>query len=363
MPVGRPTVAIVLTEEEKSSMLSIVRASSQPQGFVRRVQIVLAAAEGLSNTQISERLKVSQNTVGKWRRRYCEHGLAGLRDLPRPGCPCIHDDEQVAKVIKTALESKPPGGATHWSVRSMAAHTGISKTMVHVWFVRFGIQPHRQRHFKVSNDPQFVDKVRDIVGLYRKPPDNAVVLCVDEKTQVQALERTQPMLPMGLNHIEGMTHDYKRHGTTTLFAALDVANGNVLTQCRKRHRHQEFLSFLRLIDANVPRNLDVHLVLDNYCTHKHSKVKAWLARRPRFKVHYTPTYASWLNQVECWFSIITRQAIRRGSFTSVRQLMAMIRLFVKNYNEKATPFVWVATAESILAKLKRLYQVIYRTAH
>ena len=308
-------------------------------------------------------MKLNKMTVGKWRQRYLAQGIQGLCDRPRPGGFRVYDDKQVARVIKTALESKPPKGTTHWSVRSRAAHTGISKSTVHTWFVRFGIQPHRQRHFKVSNDPQFVDKVRDIVGLYLQPPDNALVLCVDEKTQVQALERTQPMLPMGLNHIEGMTHDYKRHGTTTLFAALDLANGKVLTQCRKHHRHQEFLPFLRLIDANVPKHLDVHLVIDNYCTHKHSKVKDWLARWPRFKVHCTPTYASWLNQVECWFGIITRKAIRRGSFTSVRKLIAMLRLFVKNYNEKATPFVWVATTKSILAKIKRVGLVMAGMQH
>ena len=218
----------------------------------------------------------------------------------------------------------------------------------------FGVQPHRQRTFKLSNDPFFIEKVRDIVGLYLNPPDHAVVLCVDEKSRIQALERTQPMLPMGLGYVEGVTHDYVRHGTTTLFAALDVASGQVLAQCKRRHRHQEFLAFLRHIDRNVPKTLDVHLVVDHYATHKHAKVKAWLARRPRYHIHYTPTYASWLNQVERWFGIITQQAIRRGTFSSVKQLTRKIDRFVNDYNSTNRPFVWIATADSILAKVERL---------
>jgi transposase len=239
-------------------------------------------------------------------------------------------------------------------VRSLAEETGVSKSTVQRWFELFGVQPHRQRHFKLSNDPFFIEKVRDIVGLYLNPPDHAVVLCVDEKTQVQALNRTQPMLPMGLGYVEGVTHDYVRHGTTTLFAALDVATGQVFSQCKPRHRHQEFLAFLRHIDANVPAQFDVHLVADNYATHKHPKVKAWLARRSRFHIHYTPTYASWLNQVERWFGIITQKAIRRGSFSSVKELVAKIERFVEHYNANPKPFMWTATAESILAKVERL---------
>ncbi len=227
----------------------------------------------------------------------------------------------------------------------------------------FGLQPHRQKHFKLSNDPFFVEKVRDVVGLYLNPPDNAMVLCVDEKSQVQALDRTQPILPLGLGYVEGITHNYIRHGTTTLFAAIEIASGKVLTQCKPRHRHQEFLQFLKHIEANVPEDLDPHLVLDNYGTHKHPKVKQWLAARSRYQVHYTPTYASWLNQVEIWFNIITQKAIRRGSFRSVKDLINNIKKFVDHYNSNSKPFVWTATAESILEKINRLFEVIGGTRH
>ena len=245
----------------------------------------------------------------------------------------------------------------------MAEHTSISESTVQRWFDLFGVQPHRQRHFRLSNDPFLMEKVRDIVGLYLNPPDHAVVLCVDEKTQIQALERTQPMLPMGLGYVKGVTHDYVRHGTTTLFAALNVATGEVLTQCRRRHRHQEFLAFLHHIDSSVLAHLDVHLVVDNYATHKHPKVKAWLAGRERYHMHYTPTYASWINQVERWFGLITQQAIRRGSSSSFKELVNKINAYVEPYDAKARPFVWVATAESILAKIERLCSVISGTQH
>ena len=276
--------------------------------------------------------------------------------------PPHYDDERVAEVINAALQTKP-GDRTQWSVRSMAEHSGVSKSTVQRWFTMFGLQPHRQRYFKLSNDPFFIEKVRDIVGLYLNPPEHAVVLCVDEKSQIQALERSQPVLPMGLGYVEGVTHDYVRHGTTTLFAALDVNNGTVLTRCKQRHRHQEYLSFLRHIEANVPAALDVHLIVDNYATHKHARVKAWLAKRPRYHVHYTPTYATWINQVERWFGIITERAIRRGSFTSVQELVSRIESFVEQYNAQATPFVWTATAQSILAKVERLCSYISGTVH
>ena len=266
----------------------------------------------------------------------------------------------MAEVINTALQS-PPANGTHWSVRALARHTGISKSTVHRWFQSFNLQPHRQRHFKISNDPQFVEKVQDIVGLYLNPPDHAVVLCVDEKMQIQALKRTQPRLPLALGYVEGVTHDYIRNGTTTLFAALDIATGKVLGQCQQRHRHQEFLCFLQQIDRNVPSHLDIHLIVDNYCTHKHAKVKEWLGQRPRFHLHFTPTYASWINQVERFFGIITQQAIRRGSFPSVGPLTLKINDFVEHYNAQARPFVWVATAESIRDKIQRLPKSIYRT--
>jgi transposase len=271
-------------------------------------------------------------------------------------------DEEVATLINKALQTKP-SKATHWSVRSFAKEANVTASMTHRLFRMFGLQPHRTESFKLSNDPFFVEKVRDIVGLYLNPPDSALVLAVDEKSQIQALNRTQPVLPMGLGYVEGITHDYVRHGTKTLFAALDVASGNVITQCKPHHRHQEFLTFLKHIDRNVPKELDIHLVIDNYSTHKHAKVRTWLAAHPRYHVHYTPTYASWLNQVERWFGLITQQAIRRGSFRSVKELIRHIQKFVDQYNKKTTPFMWTATADSIFAKLKRLVSVINETAH
>jgi putative transposase len=290
-----------------------------------------------------------------------ESGIAGLHDELRPGRPRSHDDEKVMELINLALETEPKDGSTHWTVRSLAEETGVSKSTAHRWMQAFRLQPHRQETFKLSTDPFFVEKVRDVVGLYMDPPDNALVLCVDEKTQIQALDRTQPLLPMGLGYVEGVTHDYNRHGTTTLFAALDVATGQVITQCKPRHRHQEFLSFLRKIEDSVPSDLDVHLIVDNYCTHKHHKVKDWLARRPRFHVHFTPTYSSWLNQVERWFGIITQRAIRRGTFKSVKQLIEKIENFVAHYNKNTKPFSWTATADSILEKLGRLCKRISGT--
>ena len=284
----------------------------------------------------------------------------GLYDELRPGAPRSIDDEQVAAVVYRTLHEKPEH-QTQWTVRSMAAASGMSKDTVHRIWRTFGLQPHRHKTFKLSTDPFFVEKVRDIVGLYLNPPEHALVLCVDEKSPIQALERSQPLLPLGLGYVEGVTHDYKRHGTTTLFAALDIATGEVMTPCKPRHRHQEFLQFLRHIEDNVPRDLDVHVVVDNYSTHKHAKVKRWLARRPRFHLHYTPTYASWLNQVEIWFGLLTRQAIRRGSFRKVKELIRRIEHFTDHWNEKAHPFVWTATAESILAKIKRLCERISAT--
>jgi putative transposase len=278
-------------------------------------------------------------TVGKWRKRYREFGIKGLHDELRPGRPRTYEDDKVAEVINRALQTKPSDGSTQWSARPLAAETGISKSTVHRWLKTFCIQPHRQKTFKISTDPFFIEKVRDIVGLYLNPPEKAVVLCVVEKTQVQALDRTQPLLPMGLGYVEGVTHDYIRHGTTTLFAALDVATGQVITQCKPRHRHQEYLVFLRQIEKSVPTNLDLDLIVDNYATHKHPKVRAWLSQHSRFHVHYTPTYASWLNQVERWFGIITQRAIRRGSFSSVKELIARIEQFVGAYNRYTAPFI------------------------
>jgi putative transposase len=352
-----------LSADEISQLQSLAGSRTLPHSIVQRAQLVLACGAGETNTAVAKRFRVRGSTVGKWRQRYLDLGIQGLHDELRPGRPRTYEDDKVAEVINRALQSKPTDGSTHWSARSLAAATGISKTTVHRWLQTFSLQPHRQKHFKLSTDPFFVEKVRDIVGLYLNPPDKAMVLCVDEKTQIQALDRTQPLLPMGLGYVEGVTHDYIRHGTTTLFAALDVATGEVITQCKPRHRHQEFLGFLRQIEASVPKDLDIHLVVDNYCTHKHAKVRAWLAQRPRFHVHYTPTYASWLNQVERWFGIITQRAIRRGSFSSVKELIAKIEQFVAAYNKTKAPFNWTATADSILEKLQRLCSQISGTAH
>ena len=318
-----PSCSMTMRNHNSSASLT---PAPWPHGLVQRAQIVLACAQGDANSSIASRMHLNNSTVGKWRKRFVQFGLEGLHDELRAGRPRTHQDERVAEVINTALQTKPPDGS-HWSVRSMAQHTGVSKSTVQRWFNLFGVQPHRQRHFKLSNDPFFIEKVRDIVGLYLNPPDHAVVLCVDEKTQVQALQRTQPMLPMGLGYVEGVTHDYIRHGTTTLFAALDVATGEVITQCKARHRHQEFLSFLRHVEVNIPPDFDVHLIVDNYATHKHPKVKAWLAKRPRYHIHFTPTYASWINQVERWFGIITQKAIRRRLFLQCQRTGEQNRAF------------------------------------
>ncbi len=360
--MGRPLTPLTLSESERDELRSITRSRSMPQSLATRARIVLLAADGESNSDIAERLRLSQRTVGIWRKRYVTQRTAGLYDEPRPGGPRSIRDEQVASLLRKTLKTKPKDG-TQWSCRSIAAETKLSKSSVQRVWKAFGVQPHRQKHFKISTDPFFVEKVRDIVGLYLNPPDHAVVLCVDEKSQIQALDRTAPLLPLGLGYVEGVTHDYVRHGTTTLFAALDIATGRVLTQCKQRHRHQEFLQFLRYIDTSVPKKLDVHLVVDNYATHKHQRVRRWLAARPRFHIHYTPTYSSWLNQVEIWFNIITQRAIRRGTFRSVRDLIQQIEAFINHYNRKCRPFVWTATSDSIFEKLERLSKAIAGTGH
>src|SRR5512146_839804 len=311
MITGRPKPPLNLTSDEQVQLEAWAGSRSLPHALVARAKLVLWSAEGASNSIIARRLRCSKATVGTWRQRFVEHRLAGLYDELDPGRPRTIEDEKVALLLRRVL-SRKPASATHWSVRQAAAESGISKSTVHRLFQAFALQPHRSRSFKLSTDPFFVEKVRDIVGLYLNPPDQALVLCVDEKSQIQALNRTQPVLPMGLGYVEGITHDYVRHGTTTLFAALDIATGAVFTECKPRHRHQEFLSFLRRLDAAIPEPLDVHLIADNYSTHKHRKVRTWLAQRPRFHLHYTPTYSSWLNQVEIWFGLITQRAIRRG---------------------------------------------------
>jgi transposase len=360
MPIGRPIPPVIIDAQMREQLTTMTRSRSLSQALVQRAKIILLAADGLNNSNIAIHLGLSRPTVGKWRRRFLSQGLVGLYEEARPGAPRVISDEKVAALLRQTLKSKPKA-ATHWTCRSLAAETGVSFATVHRLWRAFGLQPHRQKHFKLSTDPFFVEKVRDIVGLYLNPPDKAMVLCVDEKSQVQALDRTQPVLPMGLGYVEGVTHDYVRHGTTTLFAALDIASGQVLTRCKPRHRHQEFLGFLNHLDANVPPDLDIHLVVDNYATHKHFKVMQWLAARSRYHVHYTPTYSSWLNQVEIWFNIITQKAIRRGTFRSVKELVAKIENFVAHYNAKSKPFMWTATADSIFEKLQRLCKGISET--
>jgi len=362
MKTGRPKQAIVLTREEEEQLKAIAASRSLPYGLVTRAKIITMAAEGESNKAVAHKVGYSPQSINLWRRRFLEKGISGLHDELRPGRPRSISDEQIAELIHKTIRTKPPG-RTHWTTRSMADAIRISRPTIQRIWNAFGLQPHRQRHFTISTDPFFVEKVRDIVGLYLNPPDKALVLCVDEKSQIQALDRIQPVLPMGLGYVEGVTHNYVRHGTTTLFVALDIVSGQVLTQCRRRHRHQEYLSFLKHIDANVPEGLDVHLVVDNYGTHKHPRVKQWLASHPRYHVHFTPTYSSWLNQVEIWFNRITQQAIRRGTFRSVKDLVDKIDQFVQHYNARTLPFVWTATADSILEKIKRLCQSICETRH
>jgi putative transposase len=363
MPRGRPLQPISLADGTRKQLEAFERSRSLPAGLVRRAEIVLLCAQGLDNATVAEMVGTSRQTVGQWRERFRRQGIMGLYDEPRSGRPRSIEEERIMELLKRTLHTQPPDDSTHWTVRTAAAQAELSKSTVHRVWSAFGVQPHRRKHFKLSTDPFFVEKVVDITGLYLNPPEHAMVLCVDEKSQTQALERTQPLLPLGLGYVEGVTHDYIRNGTTTVFAALDVASGQVITECMPRHRHQEFLKFLKHVDANVPQDLDIHLVLDNYGTHKHAKVRRWLAARPRYHVHFTPTYASWLNQVEIWFGIITRKAIRRGSFRAVRELVDKIQRFTDTYNANARPFVWTATAESILQKLERLCQRISGTQH
>ena len=354
--------SITLDANTREQVEAFARSRSLPHALVVRAKVILMASDGMKSIDIAEKVGLSRVSVGKWRTRFAEGGLNGLYEELRPGRPRQIEEERIATLITKTLRSTPRG-QTHWSCRTMSESVGLSKSTVQRVWNAFGVQPHRQRQFKLSNDPFFVEKVRDIVGLYLHPPQHAMVLCVDEKSQCQALERSQPSLPLGLGYVQGYTHDYVRHGTTTLFAALDIANGQVLTQCRPHHRHQEFLSFLRLIESSVPDSLEVHIVVDNYGSHKHAAIKGWLARHERFHLHFTPNYSSWLNQVERWFSLITQRAIRRGSFGSVKELVAKIDEFVQAYNEDSTPFIWRATAESILEKLSRLCEAISGTSH
>ena len=356
MPRGRPHKAILsVSAEDRAELLRWARRPKSSNGLAQRASIVLRCADGDPSNKVARDLRITNQTVCKWRSRYIERGLAGLLDEPRVGAPRTIDDEKVEAVVTTTLEAMPRA-ATHWSTRSLAAETGISYASVRRIWHAFGLQPHRLETFKLSNDPQFIAKVRDIVGLYLNPPDKALVLCVDEKSQIQALDRTQPILPMAPGLPERRTHDYRRHGTTTLFAALDVATGKVIGETHRRHRSIEFRSFLDRIDREVPAQLDLHLVLDNYGTHKTPLIRRWLLRHPRVHVHFTPTYSSWINQVERWFSLLTEKQLRRGTHKSTRQLEDAVRLYLATSNQSAKPFSWTKTPDDILASIARFCQ-------
>ncbi len=317
-----------------------------------RSHIVLECANGIQNKEVARRLRTTPQTVSKWRSRFISMRLDGLVDAPRPGAPRTIEDTRVDAVITRTLESKPKD-ATHWSTRGMAKEMGLSQSTISRVWRAFGLQPHRQETFKLSSDPLFIEKTRDIVGLYLDPPIKAMVLCVDEKSQIQALDRTQPVLPLAPGIPERRTHDYMRHGTTTLFAALDIATGKVIGRLHRRHRSQEFLKFLQTIEDSVPSDLDIHLVMDNYGTHKTPAVQRWFVRHPRFHVHFTPTSASWLNQVERWFATLTQKQIRRGTHRSTRQLEKAIREYLDTHNENPKPFNWTKSADDILASIER----------
>ena len=349
---------IWLSPKDRARLEGWVAGRNTPQKLVWRARIVLMWADRAGVTAITRATGKTKRTAYRWRERYLERGIAGLeRDASRPGRKPALDGATIARVVHMTLHDKPPA-ATHWSVRKLAKAVALSPSSVHRIWAAHGLKPHLTKTFKLSNDKRFVEKVQDIVGLYLDPPDTALVLCVDEKSQIQALDRTQPGLPMKTGRAGTMTHDYKRNGTTTLFAALDVATGRVIGECMKRHRHQEFLRFLRTIDRNTAKALGLHLVVDNYATHKHPKVKAWLKRHPRFHLHFTPTSASWINQVERFFGLITEETIRRGVFRSVADLNETIEHYLEHHNADPKPFVWTASAPDILKKVARGRQAL-----
>jgi transposase len=350
---GRPKKhELVVSPAQKAELERIARQSRSSRSSAFRARIVLECTGGASNAAVAAKLRTTGFTVGLWRNRFIAEGVAGLGDEPRPGAPRQIGDEKIERLVRLTLE-KTPKGATHWSSRMLAAKTGLSQSTISRIWRAFGLKPHRAEGFQLSSDPLLIDKVRDIVGLYLDPPHHALVLCVDEKSQIQALSRTQPVLPMRVGQLERRTHDYKRHGVTSLFAALDIATGNVLGKCYRRHRSIEFLDFLKKIDATVPADLDVHLVLDNYGTHKTALVRRWLQKRARYHLHFTPTHASWLNQVERWFALLTQRQIKRGSHNSVQELEQAIREFITANNRQPKPFRWTKSADQILASIAR----------
>jgi len=355
MRTGRPKRPLTLTEDEQERLQSMAhRARSHPL-LARRARVVLACAQGLANKTVAKKLRCSLGMVGKWRSRFLKARLEGLYDEPRPGAPRKVTDAQVEQIVIQTLESTPRA-QTHWSTRGLAQATGLSRmTISRIWRA-FGLQPHRTDTFKLSPDPLLIEKVRDIVGLYMNPPDHALVFCVDEKSQIQTLDRTQPLLPLRPGQLERRSHDYKRHGTTSLFAALELKTSRVIGQLHRRHRSAEFRQFLDVIEAQVPAGLEAHIIVDNYSTHKTAIIRKWFAKRPRFYVHFTPTYGSWINLVERWFAEITNKRIRRGVFRSVKELEAAIREYIEVHNENPKPFVWTKTADQILASIARFAQ-------
>jgi Integrase core domain. len=359
---GRPTSEVALSDDERETLERWARRPKSAQALALRCRIVLAAANGEANGEIAARLGCHPATVGKWRRRFAERGLDGLHDEPRPGKPRSIGDDDVERVITKTLEETPTN-ATHWSTRSMAKATGMSQTAVSRIWRAFGLKPHLAESFKLSADPQFVEKVRDIVGLYLNPPEAAIVLCVDEKSQIQALDRTAPILPLLPGTPLRASHDYCRHGTTNLYAALDVASGLVISDLTERHRAAEFRRFLNLIEHSVPAHLEVHVIVDNSSTHKTPAIHRWLVRHPRFVFHFTPTYSSWLNLVERWFAELTERWLRRGAHRSTKELVASIRTWIERWNDDPRPFVWHKTADEILGNLAAYCQRINDSGH
>lgn len=355
MRTGRPKQPLILTEEERDRLQSLAHRARSQAVLARRARVVLACAEGLDNQMVARKLRCSKGMVGKWRSRFLKTRLEGLYDEPRPGAPRKVSDAQVEQVVIQTLESTPRG-QTHWSTRGLAQATGLSRmTISRIWHT-FGLQPHRSETFKLSPDPQLIEKVRDIVGLYMNPPDHAVVFCVDEKSQIQALDRTQPLLPMRPGQAERRTQDYKRHGTTSLFAALELKTSRVIGQLHRRHRSTEFRKFLDRIEAQAPAEREIHIIADNYSTHKTALIRKWFAKRPRFHLHFTPTYGSWINLVERWFAELTNKRIRRGVFHSVQELETAIRDYIDIHNEAPKPFTWTRTADQILDSIARYAQ-------
>jgi transposase len=355
-------VELVLSDEERAQLEAWARRRTSAQALAQRSRIVLAAADGLANTEIARQLGIHRSVATRWRNRFAEHRLDGLTDEPRPGQPRKITDAQVEEVIVKTLETTPKD-ATHWSTRSMAAEVGLNQTAVHRIWKAFGLQPHRQDAWKLSKDPQFIEKVRDVVGLYLNPPERAVVLCVDEKSQIQALDRTAPILPMLPGVPERATHDYKRAGTSSLYAALDLATGKVIGRLHSRHRAIEFKQFLQTLDREVPAELDVHIVLDNSSTHKTPAIQKWLLAHPRFALHFTPTSSSWLNLVERWFAELTTKKLRRGAHRSVRDLNADIRAWIETWNDDPKPYVWTKTADQILESIATYCTRINESRH